>query len=441
MGKNGGTTADAILTLEEALMHFKRKRKAGVGAKDERGSESDVHPADSSATAEQASEGTTEGGLQMAAEGDLNTAEDSASVFAQRDAASAGTPAAEDIVAVIEGIPRTLEQLEQLAAAEEAYHHDFPADEVAEAEVDDMDVDEMEVAALASRHALIRDYAFTAMGAAMIVLVAFLMTRVPIVNGPPSLVEQSIATPALKASSPMSVEDLIASWVTIPDTNEQLAAGPRVKAGELETRIKDMLKTRAFTDIGVSVSSMGDAYLAGEVYSLDEAHRIKQIVHRVNGVNGVHFLHPDVLPANGPAYFGVATAFAPDVWGAKVRAVFIGSPADKAGIRPGDVISEFDGETIPDAKTLDDLIAQYSPGQRVQFRVWHDGQPEYLLARLGEMTPLASRETPPVTSHATTPVAGRATTPTRAASHETAPATSPQTTPVTSPQVTTVASR
>ena len=435
MGKNGGTSADTILTLEEALMRFKRKREAGAEAKGESGSEPGVQPADSSATAERASEGTTEGGLETAAEGDLKTAEDSASVSAQRDEAIAGTPATLDIVAVIDGIPRTLEQLEQLAAAEEAYQHDFAEDGSADAEVDDVDADEAEVAALVGRHARIRDYAFTAMGAAMMVLVAILMTRVPIVNDRPGLVAQSMATPALKASSQMSVEDLIASWVTIPDTNEQLAAGPRVKPVELETRIKDTLKTRAFTDIGVSVSSMGDAYLAGEVYSLAEALRIKQIVHRVNGVNGVHFLHPDVLPANGPAYFGVATAFAPDVWGAKVRAVFIGSPADKAGIQPGDVISEFDGNTIPDAKTLDDLIAQYSPGQRVQFRVWHAGQPEYLLARLGEMTPVASSATTPASSPEAPPATSRATTPV------TSPETAPATSPATSPQVTTVASR
>jgi S1-C subfamily serine protease len=105
----------------------------------------------------------------------------------------------------------------------------------------------------------------------------------------------------------------------------------------------------------------------------------------------VHFLHPDVHPADGPAYFGVTTALAPDVWGAKVQAVFIGSPADRAGVRPGDVISEFDGETVPDAKAFDDLIAQYSPGERIEFRVWHQGQPLYLVARLVEMTTVASR--------------------------------------------------
>jgi hypothetical protein len=37
------------------------------------------------------------------------------------------------------------------------------------------------------------------------------------------------------------------------------------------------------------------------------------------------------------------------------------------------------------------LIEQYSPGQRVELRVWHDGQPLYILARLGEVTAVASR--------------------------------------------------
>jgi membrane-associated protease RseP (regulator of RpoE activity) len=245
------------------------------------------------------------------------------------------------------------------------------------------------------------------MGSALMVLVAFLMTRVPIVKHRPNMMAQSIATPALKASTPMDQEDLISTLVIVPDSDieEASSAGPGVRTDVLEERIRDTLKLRAFTDIGVSVSKKGDAYLAGEVYSLDEAHKIARIVHRVNGVSRVHFMHPDVHPAQGPAYFGVMMAFAPDVWGAKVRAVIIGSPADKAGLAPGDVISEFDGKTIPDAKTLNDLIAQYSPGKRVQFRAWHNGQPEYLVARFGETTTVASREMMTVAGREIVPVA------------------------------------
>ena len=391
MGKNGGgKPADTILTLEEALMRFKGQRgEAGAEMRVDGGSESNVRHVDFSAAAKREGEGKATGYLE---------AEDIASVSDQHDEANAEMSAS-DIVAVIDGIPRTIEELERLAAAEKAYDQDFPAStlEAVEVEEDDAEIGDADVMALASRHGLIRDYAFTAMGTALMVLVAFLMTRVPIVHNHANLMAQTVATPALKASSSLmtAANDMISTLVIVPDADvQQASAAPVLKSGQpdqLEARIRDALKVRAFPDIGVSVSKKGDAYLAGEVYSLDEAHKISQIVHTVNGVNRVHFLHPDVRPAGGPAFFGVKTASAPAVWGAKVQSVIIGSPADKAGIKPGDVISEFDDNTVPDAQYLDLLIVHYSPGQRVQFRVWHDGQPEYLVARLGEVTTVASR--------------------------------------------------
>lgn len=389
MGKNGGRANDTILTLEEALVRFKRRRETGQLPAGEGLSESGIQLVELAGAVTRESRGTTEL--------DLDAAMQLASTSAQRNEATAGTASAGDVVAVIEGIPRTLEELELMAAAEEAYAKDFPETEDVE---DDVDVD---IAAVANRHALIRDYAFTAMGSALMVLVVFLMTRVPVVHQhvnqtaanqtAPNQAAESVPTPALKASTLMSeANDLITSLVTVPESDTgEASAGLSVKSDELEARIKDTLKTRAFTDIGVSVSHKGDAYLAGEVYSLNEAKRIAQIVHRVSGVNRVHFMHPDVVPTNGPAYFGVITASAPSVWGAKVKKVIIGSPADKAGVQAGDVISEFDGNTVPDSKYFDLLVAHYSPGQRVQIRVWHEGQPEYLVARLGELTTVASR--------------------------------------------------
>ena len=109
----------------------------------------------------------------------------SASVSAQHDESNAGTPADKDIVAVIDGIPRTLDELERIAAAEKAYDQDFPETTLESAEVEDDDVEagEMDVMAHeANRHALMRDYAFTAMGTALMVLVAVLVMHVPIVN-------------------------------------------------------------------------------------------------------------------------------------------------------------------------------------------------------------------------------------------------------------------
>jgi len=386
MGKNGGKAPRTLLTLEEALREFARKRdQAGVNTKQATAPATNVRFDAFSATVKREGDAT--------AERDLKSPDDGASASARRNAADAEIPVGAEIVAVIDGDARTLKQLEQLDAAEKAYLEDFPASAPDNAEVEDgSEVGEAGGVALAARHAFIRDYAFTAMGAALTGLAAFLITRVPFRNSQPRLVAQTIAIPALKASSVMTADDLRATPAIIPDAGVKLvSAGSRLKSDELEARIKHTLKLRAFHDVGVSVSKMGDVYLAGEVYSLNEVHKITQIVHRVNGVNRVHFLHPDLRPADGPAYFGVTTASAPEVWGAKVQAVFIGSPADKAGIKPDDVISEFDGKTIPDAKTLNDLLAQYSPGQRVQLRAWHDGRPEYLVARLGEATTVASR--------------------------------------------------
>jgi len=398
MGKNGGgQPTDSILTLEEALMRFKRERSgAGAQAMGEGVSESDFQEVHPSVTVEREAEPRATKATSY-----LDPADHSASVSDQRDEANAEMSASDEIVAVIDGIPRTMAELERLAAAEKAYEQDFPEPALQSAEVDEDDVEPAEmddIAVMANRHSLIRDYAFTAMGTALMVLVAVLVMHVPIVNDHPStMMAQSIATPALKASSSINASDLIndaiSTLVIVPDAETQQASEgpPPVKSDQLEARIRDTLKGRAFPDIGVSVSTKGDAYLAGEVYSLDEARKISHIVHSVNGVNRVHFLHPDVHPAGGPAFFGVATASAPAVWGAKVKSVIIGSPADKAGIKSGDVISEFDGNTVPDARYLDLLVAHYSPGQRVQFRVWRDGQPEYLIARLGEVTTVASR--------------------------------------------------
>src|SRR5258708_603930 len=146
---------------------------------------------------------------------------------------------------------------------------------------------------------------------AQMVVVAVLMMNVPIVLDHLSLMEQSIATPALKASSGTNASDLIndaiSTLVIVPDAETQQASAlPPIKAPQLEARIRDALKGRAFPDIGVSVSTKGDAYLAGEVYSLDEARKISHILHNANRGNRGHFLHPDVHPAGCPAVFWVS---------------------------------------------------------------------------------------------------------------------------------------
>lgn len=60
--------------------------------------------------------------------------------------------------------------------------------------------------------------------------------------------------------------------------------------------------------------------------------------------------------------------------GALISEVFKGDPADKAGLRPGDVILEINGKNIKDTHQLLILIASFHVGEKVNVKVSRDGQ-------------------------------------------------------------------
>ncbi|WP_252393463.1 trypsin-like peptidase domain-containing protein [Hydrogenibacillus sp. N12] len=72
--------------------------------------------------------------------------------------------------------------------------------------------------------------------------------------------------------------------------------------------------------------------------------------------------------------------------GALVSQVFDGSPAQKAGLRPGDVIVQFDGKDVADAQTLVDLIQQAKVGEVKKLLVNRGGELVPISVRIGEKT-------------------------------------------------------
>jgi serine protease Do len=60
--------------------------------------------------------------------------------------------------------------------------------------------------------------------------------------------------------------------------------------------------------------------------------------------------------------------------GAVVTSVREDSPAEKAGIKEGDVIVEFDGEKVRSARQLSRLVSEAVPGRQVQAVVQRDGR-------------------------------------------------------------------
>ncbi len=79
----------------------------------------------------------------------------------------------------------------------------------------------------------------------------------------------------------------------------------------------------------------------------------------------------------GPVTPELAQEFkAPDTSGALVQDVSPGGPAAKAGLKPGDVIRKFNGQTVGDSAELLAMVASTNPGTPVRLEILRNGQPQ-----------------------------------------------------------------
>jgi serine protease Do len=70
--------------------------------------------------------------------------------------------------------------------------------------------------------------------------------------------------------------------------------------------------------------------------------------------------------------------------GVLVQEVQPGGPADKAGLRPGDIITSIDGRTIKDGNDLVNEIASRRPGSTVRLGYIRDGKPSDTTVTIGD---------------------------------------------------------
>lgn len=104
--------------------------------------------------------------------------------------------------------------------------------------------------------------------------------------------------------------------------------------------------------------------------SNDVRETIEAILERgrpVRGFLGVHMLDLDLDP-------GFRQRVGYDGPGARVVSVGEGSPAQKAGLQRGDVITAFDGETVRSMAQLFTRVQRAKVGEEVEIQVWRDGQ-------------------------------------------------------------------
>ena len=71
--------------------------------------------------------------------------------------------------------------------------------------------------------------------------------------------------------------------------------------------------------------------------------------------------------------------------GALVSQVQSDSPAQRAGLRPADVILEFNGKAVEDSNDLPRMVGMAKPGTKIPLQIWRKGKLQQLSVVLGEL--------------------------------------------------------
>jgi len=92
------------------------------------------------------------------------------------------------------------------------------------------------------------------------------------------------------------------------------------------------------------------------------------------------------VTASHRAYLGVQAASIPNGKGVAVYSVVSSGPADKAGIKTGDVITAIGDRATPDQPAMAAVLSGFQPGQSVQVEVTRtDGSSFSVTVILGEL--------------------------------------------------------
>ena len=177
-----------------------------------------------------------------------------------------------------------------------------------------------------------------------------------------------------------------------------------VTAGIVSAKQRDTGEYLPFiqTDVAINPGNSGGPLInmRGEVVGINS-----QIYSRSGGFMGISFAIPideavrvsEQLRATGKVQRGrlgvqidqVSKEVAESLGlskaqGALVRGVEQGSPAEKAGLEPGDIILKFEGKTIEKSSDLPRMVGNTKPGTRSNLQVWRRGSMKDMQITVGE---------------------------------------------------------
>ncbi|MCE5182470.1 MAG: DegQ family serine endoprotease [Betaproteobacteria bacterium] len=156
------------------------------------------------------------------------------------------------------------------------------------------------------------------------------------------------------------------------------------------------------TDAAINPGNSGGPLfnLKGEVVGINS-----QIYSRTGGYMGLAFAIPidvamdvaDQLRVHGKISRGWLGVMIQDVTrelaesfglkkseGALVAGVEKGSPAEKGGLKPSDVVLKFDGKAVSNAGELPRLVGSAKPGKPIEVQIWRKGASKDLTLTVGE---------------------------------------------------------
>jgi serine protease Do len=75
-----------------------------------------------------------------------------------------------------------------------------------------------------------------------------------------------------------------------------------------------------------------------------------------------------------------------DTEGALVSQVIEGSPAEKAGVKAGDIILKFNDHAVTGAANLKNIVGLEKPGSKAKLTIWRDGKTQDVNVTIAERT-------------------------------------------------------
>ncbi|HZF02253.1 MAG TPA: DegQ family serine endoprotease [Methylomirabilota bacterium] len=128
-------------------------------------------------------------------------------------------------------------------------------------------------------------------------------------------------------------------------------------------------------------TSSGGSEGVGFAVPINMARRVmNSLITHGKVARGYLGIHPQDLTADLAKAFGLANQ-----GGALVGGIFPNTPAAKAGVKSGDIITEFNGKPVTDAHTLTLMVSDCAPGSDATVKVIRKGAAKTFTVTLGEL--------------------------------------------------------